>query len=139
MREDTNFKGSDLSCPSIYFLFYGLAYIELSLARFGLLNLSHNTQHLTFRTRKTKKYQLDFLTGALKQNSRPIIDIEPKLHGLTGGKQIMRSNSCAICCIFFNYVNYLTVGHMFLQTKIFYLHTAAVHAELVQNFAMWRQ
>ncbi len=22
MREDTNFKGSDLSCPSIYFLFY---------------------------------------------------------------------------------------------------------------------
>ena len=23
MREDTNFKGSDSSCPSIYFLFYG--------------------------------------------------------------------------------------------------------------------
>ncbi len=22
MREDTNFKGSDSSCPSIYFLFY---------------------------------------------------------------------------------------------------------------------
>ncbi len=22
IREDTNFKGSDLSCPSIYFLFY---------------------------------------------------------------------------------------------------------------------
>ncbi len=32
MREDTNFKGSDLSCPSIYFLFYG-NYPELRIFR----------------------------------------------------------------------------------------------------------
>ena len=28
MREDTNFKGSDLSCPSIYFLLYGSSIVN---------------------------------------------------------------------------------------------------------------
>ena len=32
MREDTNFKGSDLSCPSIYFLFYAYNLIKTRIS-----------------------------------------------------------------------------------------------------------
>ena len=31
MREDTNFKGSDSSCHSIYFLFYGSVFTKISI------------------------------------------------------------------------------------------------------------
>jgi hypothetical protein len=30
MREDTNFKGSDLSCPSIYYLLYDLGALKFT-------------------------------------------------------------------------------------------------------------
>ncbi len=45
MREDTNFKGSNLSCPSIYFLFHGLNIFELdgkiTNASFHLIEIIH--------------------------------------------------------------------------------------------------
>ncbi len=41
MREDTNFKGSDLSCPSIYYLFYAYKFknnaLKISSVRDSLL------------------------------------------------------------------------------------------------------
>ncbi len=60
MREDTNFKGSDLSCPSIYFLFYAKRErrrktSETCKTRHSLQNSAYSAFEFKFSGREVKK------------------------------------------------------------------------------------
>ena len=60
MREDTNFKGSDSSCPSIYFLFYGLA------------------KHGIMQSRESFSNLMDDVGGDLKNKVKQLVKTERK-------------------------------------------------------------